>query len=110
MAFNYNHITLVGRLSKDPETRMHGNVRKVSFTLAVDRPYRREDGTCETDFIPVVLWGKLAEVAEKHLRKGRPTLVEGRLQVRDYESDSVRKWITEVVGENFQILESLANK
>lgn len=108
MSFNYNHTTLVGRLTKDPETKKTGEVSKTTFTLAVDRPYRKEDGTTETDFVPVVMWGKLAEVSEKYLRKGRPTLVEGRIQVRDYEINKERKWITEVVAENFQILESLS--
>ena len=107
MSFNYNHVTLVGRIVRDPETKMVGDVRRASFAIAVDRPYRKEDGTCETDFIPVIIWGKLAEVAEKYLRKGRPTLVEGRIQIREYGAGQVKKKCTEIVAENFQILEAL---
>lgn len=107
MSFNYNHITLVGRIVRDPETKTANNTTRVTFTLAVDRPYRKENTETEADFIPVIMWGKLAEVAEKYIRKGRPTLIEGRLQIREYEAGQVRKKITEVTAENFQILESL---
>lgn len=106
MSFNYNHVTLVGRLTKNPELKKVGEYVKTTFMLAVDRPYRKEDGTVETDFISIVLWGKLAEVAEKYLKKGIATLIEGRLQVKDYEINNERKWFTEILAENFQILES----
>ncbi len=72
MSFNYNSCTLVGRLTKEPIMTIQDGYKKIEFTLGVDRPYRHEDGTVETDFVPVVMLGKLAEVAEKYLRKGRP--------------------------------------
>ena len=109
MSFNYNHTILVGRLTKDPVMTMQGECHKAEFTLGVDRPYRKDDGTTETDFVPVVMWGKLAEFAGKRLRKGRTTLVEGRIQVRDYEHGEVRKWISEVIADNFQNLEPISN-
>ena len=105
MSFNYNHTTIVGRLTKDPEIKKVGNVTRSSMTLAVDRPYRKEDGSTDTDFINVVLFGKLADVSEKHLRKGNPALFEGRIQVRQYEKNNENRWITEVLAENFQVLE-----
>lgn len=106
MSFNYNHITLVGRLTRDPQQNTVGTTTKTVFSLAIDRPYRKNDGSTETDFVPCVLWGKLAEIATKYLHKGSPALVEGRLQIREYEQEGVKKWASEVVADNFQILEA----
>ena len=103
MSFNYNHITIVGRIIGDPKvsTSEHGN-KKSEFHISVDRPYRLDDGTVENDMIPVVAWGMLAKVSEKYLRDGIPVLVEGRFQIKEYEDN---KLVAEVVCENFQILE-----
>ena len=70
MGFNYNHTTLVGRLTKDPEVKQMSDAIKGSFTLAVDRPYRKEGNTTVTDFITVVVWGRLAEISQQYLKKG----------------------------------------
>jgi single-strand DNA-binding protein len=105
--FNYNHITLVGRLTADPEVSMVDKVPKTTFRLWVDRPYKREDGSVEADCVPVVMWGKLSDVAQKYLRKGVPCLVEGRLQVVEYDGTMSQKWVCEVMGENFQVLENI---
>ena len=106
MSFHYNHATLVGRITQDPALRTFSNsVSKTTFTIAVDRNYRKEDGSSETDFIPVCFWGKIAEVSHAILRKGMPILVWGRIQVRKYEKESQKKRFTEIVGESFQILE-----
>ena len=105
MSFNYNHITLVGRLTGDPDRKKVGENCKTTFSLKVDRPYRKNDGSIEADYISVILWGKLAEIAHKFLKKDYPVLVEGRIQVREYEHNNERKWVTEVVAENFQLLE-----
>ena len=108
MAFNYNHATLVGRLTKDPDIRMIKNgVARTCVTLAVNRNFKREDGAQETDFIPVILWGRVAELAYQILRKGSPALFWGRIQVRTYEKDEDKMWITELVADNFQILEKV---
>ena len=104
MAFSYNHTTLVGRLTKDAAIHELKNVVKSSFTIAVDRYYRKEDGAVDTDFIPVIAWGRLAEVASLYLKKGNPVLVEGRIQVRQYEKEGSPRWMTEIVAENFQML------
>lgn len=104
MSFNYNHITLVGRLTRDADVREVSDRTRTSFTVAVDRPYRKEDGSYDTDFIPVVAWGKLAEVAADRLKKGNPVLVQGRLQIRQYEKDEEPRWISEVLAEDFQRL------
>ena len=109
MAFNYNHITLVGRLTKDVQLKKIGDSTKAELTLAVSRPYRKDDGSTEADYIPCILWGKLAEISEKYLRKGSPVLIEGRLQIREFEQEGIKKWFTEVLTENFQILDSKQN-
>tara|TARA_A100001015_G_C14950310_1_gene696462 strand:- start:28 stop:393 length:366 start_codon:yes stop_codon:yes gene_type:complete len=104
MAFNYNHVMLVGRLTKDAELHPSKDVCRLAFSLAVDRAYRKEDGSSDTDFIPIVAWGKLAEIGAQYLKKGQPVLIDGRLQVRSYEKDGDKKWSSEVIVENFQLL------
>ena len=104
MAFNYNYVTLVGRLTKDPDASVHSDQLKVTFSLAIDRPYRCKDGGRDTDFIPIVVWGHSAEIARQFLRKGHPVLVSGRIQVRSYEKDGDTRWMTEVSCIEFQLL------
>ena len=110
MSFNYNHITLVGRLTRDAEIKEVSNTVRTSFSIAVDRPYRKEDGQYDTDFIPIVAWGRLGEIASQYLKKGNPVLIEGRLQVREYEKNEDKRWISEVVVENFQLLGGATKK
>jgi single-strand DNA-binding protein len=106
MGFNYNQTTLVGRLTRDPESKqISETVTKTFFTLAVSRNYKKSDDSKDTDFIPVSLWGKSAEKAAIYLKKGTPILLTGKLQVRNFEKDNVIKYVTEVIGEHFQILE-----
>lgn len=107
-----NHIVLIGRLTKDPELRYTPNgVAVANFSLAVDRDFVNQAGERETDFIPVVAWQKLAETCANYLRKGRLTAVQGRLQVRSYESqEGQRRWISEVVASNVQFLEWAENR
>jgi single-strand DNA-binding protein len=108
MGYNYNHVTLIGRLTKDPEHKAVKEDRgKTLFTVAVNRPYRKDDGTTDADFIPVVLWGKLGEVSMQLLGKGKPVLVWGQLQIRNYEKDNEHHSYTEVVGEGFQLLDKV---
>ena len=77
-----------------------------NFTLAVDRPYRSQQGEKEADFIRIVTWGKLAEICANNLTKGRLVGVDGRLQIRSYEGqDGQRKYITEVVAETVKFLD-----
>ena len=104
MSFNYNHVTLVGRLTKDPEVRTVSETVKSVFTLAVNRTYRKDNGETDADFIVVVAWGRLAEIAQQYLYKGSPVLVEGRIQVRNYELDGDKRKSVEVLADNFQLL------
>ncbi|MGE4170432.1 MAG: single-stranded DNA-binding protein [Candidatus Margulisiibacteriota bacterium] len=111
MSQNYNQVTLVGRLAKDPEIKRISNTQsKTTFILAVERQYRRPGTAKETDFIPICLWGRTAEISYQLLKKGSAILVWGRIQVRNYDKDDQRHWITEVVAENFQILDYSKSK
>ena len=82
-----NHIVLMGRLTRDPELRhTQSGVAVASFALAVDRDFAdKTTGQRETDFIDIVAWRNTAEFAGKYLAKGRMAVVEGRLQLRDWQ-------------------------
>jgi len=80
-----NIIVIHGRLTKEPELRMtQGGTPVASFTVAVDRDYKAEDGKRETDFVDCVAWRKGAEHIANHYRKGSEILLTGRLQSRDW--------------------------
>ncbi len=102
-----NKVILMGRLTKDPVVRYTQTQKVVcQFTLAVDRPYMNKDGQKEADFIPVVLWGKTAEMAGNSCAKGHRLCVEGRIQVRTYEDkDKKTVWVTEVIGDRIEFIE-----
>ena len=81
-----NRIVLMGRLTRDPELRKtQSGTAVASFSLAVDRDYKPQDGERETDFIDIVAWRSTAEFVSKYFTKGRMAVVEGRLQVRDWK-------------------------
>ncbi len=98
-----NRVILIGRLTRDPELRYTPKGTAVAtFTTAVDRKFNRN----EADFIPVVTWNKLAELCANYLGKGRLVAVEGRLQVRSYETqEGQRRWVTEVVADEVRFLD-----
>ena len=103
-----NFILLIGRLVRDPELRYTAQGTPVaSFTLAVDRPFKSANGEKETDFINCVAWRKTGETIANYLQKGRLVAVEGRLQVRSYETtDGQKRTASEVVVEQFRFLDS----
>jgi len=102
-----NRIILIGRLTRDPELRYVPSGQPVaSFTLAVDRPFVNQQGERATDFIDIVAWRKLAEQVTQHLNKGRLVAVEGRLQVRSYETqDGQKRKVAEVVADAVRFLD-----
>lgn len=106
-----NKIVLLGRMTKDPEIRYTPSQKVVaSFTLAVDRPFLNQQGQREADFIPVVVWGKGAELIGNSCAKGHRLLVEGRLQIRQYDDkNGQRRWITEVIASGFDFIERKAD-
>ena len=111
MVYNYNQATLVGRLTKDPELRSGAdNFFALHFTIAVSRPYKSATGQTNTDFIPVVVRGKLAKIGHQLMKKGSPVLVWGRINVRQYDMNNETRWMTEISAENFQILERKSHK
>ncbi|MDT2570288.1 single-stranded DNA-binding protein [Enterococcus raffinosus] len=103
-----NNVTLVGRLTKDPDLRYTASGMGVAtFTLAVNRNFTNQDGNREADFINCVIWRKSAETLANYARKGTLLGVTGRIQTRSYENQQgQRVYVTEVVAENFQLLES----
>lgn len=102
-----NRIVLIGRLTRDPELRYTpSGVAVASFSLAVDRPFANQQGERETDFIDIVVWRKLAETVSGHLQKGRLVAVQGRLQIRSYETqDGQRRKAAEVVADDVRFLD-----
>ena len=102
-----NKIVVLGRLTKNPEVRYTPSQKVVcSFTLAVDRPFLNQQGQRDTDFIPVVVWGKIAEICGNSLAKGHRLLVEGRLQIRNFDAkDGTKHWVTEIISERIDFIE-----
>lgn len=103
-----NKSVLIGRLTKDPEVKtISTGSTTASFTLAVDRSFKDKNGDRGTDFIPIVAWGKTAELVGQYLSKGRQTAVSGRIQTRTYEAqDGTRRYVTEVIAEEVTFLGS----
>ncbi|MBR1975822.1 MAG: single-stranded DNA-binding protein [Phascolarctobacterium sp.] len=102
-----NKIILMGRLVRDPEVRYTQTGKVVcQFTIAVDRPFSNQEGQREADFIPIIVWGKQAELCGNSLTKGQRVLVEGRLQIRSYDAkDGSKRWVTEVIANSFEFIE-----
>ena len=100
-----NVFVATGRLTKDPEKRTTQNGTSVcTFTLAVDRRYKNANGEREADFFPVVCWRHTADFATEYLAKGKLVCVHGEMQTRSYEKDGVKRYVTECVANDMQIL------
>ena len=98
-----NHITIMGRLTRDPELRRTGSgVAVASFTVAVDRDFAPKDGgEKETDFIDCVAWRQTGEFVSKYFTKGRMAVVSGRLQIRSWtDKDGNKRRTAEIVADN----------
>jgi single-strand DNA-binding protein len=97
-----NKIILMGRLTRDPELRRTQSGTPVaSFTVAVDRDFKGQDGEKETDFIDIVAWRNTAEFVSKYFTKGRTAVVEGRLQIRSWtDKDGGKRKTAEVIADN----------
>ena len=103
-----NKVILVGRLAQDPEVRYtQGGKAVASFNLAVNRFGGGSAQKESADFIPIVAWEKLAEICGNNLTKGNQILVEGRLQIRSYETqDGQKRRVSEVVAQSIEFLGS----
>ena len=103
-----NKVILMGRLTKDVELRYTQTGKAVAtFNLAVDRKKGENANGPTADFIPCVAWDKLGELAGNYLAKGRQVLIEGRMQVRNYEAqDGSKRYVTEVITEKIDLIGS----
>ena len=103
-----NKIFIMGRLTRDPELRRtQSGTAVTSFSLAVDRDFKTQSGEKETDFIDVVAWRATAEFVAKYFTKGRMAVVEGRLQLRDWQDrDGNKRRTAEVIAENVYFADS----
>lgn len=106
-----NRAVLTGRLTRDPELRYTtSGTAVVSFTLAVDRQFRNQNGDRDADFVNCVIWRKSAENFSNFTHKGSLVGIEGRIQTRNYENQQGnRVYVTEVVVDNFALLEPRQN-
>ena len=97
-----NRIIIMGRLTRDPELRhTQSGTAVASFSLAVDRDFKNQNGEKETDFIDVVAWRNSAEFVSRYFTKGRMAVVEGRLQIRPWQDrDGNKRRSAEVVADN----------
>lgn len=103
-----NKVILAGRLTKDIEVRYTQTGKAVArFILAVNRRVSKDKEKQQADFIPIIIWNKLAEVCSKYLTKGSQMLVEGHLQIRDYVAqDGKKHYIAEVIAQELEFMGS----
>lgn len=102
-----NRVILVGRITKDPEVKStQSNIPVVTFTLAVNRQFTDQSGEKQADFIQCVVWRKQAENLARFVKKGALLGIEGRIQTRQYEAENGTRYVTEVVCDSVQFLES----
>ena len=107
---NLNKVMLIGHLGKVPESKVLSSGQQVAtFSIATSEKWKDKAGEYQerTEWHNIVLWGKLAEIAEKYLNKGSAVYIEGKLQTRSWEDkDGNKKYKTEIVGSSLQILSS----
>lgn len=108
-----NRVQLIGRLGKDPETRFTPKGSKVcQFTVAVDNRWRGSDGEMKeaTDWFNIEAWGRLGEICQEYLTKGRLVYLEGRLRIEQYEKEGEKRYFTKIVLQQMQMLERKADE
>ena len=102
-----NKVMLLGNLGRDPETRQAGDSAVSNFSIAVTERFKGRDGQQQerTEWVNIVCWRRLAEIARDYLRKGSQVYVEGKLQTRKWQDKSgADRYTTEVVADNIQML------
>ena len=105
-----NKVELIGRLTKEPEIKLTSNQTQFcNFTIAVDRRFKDANGQRQADFINCVAWKQTAVFIEKYFHKGNRIAVAGSIQTRSYEKDGQKVFITEVVVEEAEFVESQNN-
>ena len=99
-----NRVILIGRVTSDVELK-EASVIVANFTLAVDRGFKGKDGEKKTDFVPVTVFGKLAETCAEWVKKGSLIAVEGRIQIENYENkDGEKRTSFAIIGESVKFL------
>ena len=103
-----NKVILAGRLTKDIEMRYTQTGKAIArFILSVNRRVSKDKEKQQADFIPIIVWNKLAEICSKYLTKGSQILVEGHLQIRDYVAqDGKKHYIAEVIAQKHEFMGS----
>ncbi|HNX74589.1 MAG TPA: single-stranded DNA-binding protein [Candidatus Rifleibacterium sp.] len=103
-----NRVLLAGNLARDPQIKETGNGNRVAtFSVAVNKRWRNSAGELKTDttFFRIVVWNNTADICNRYLKKGRPVLVEGRLETRSYQnSEGKTQYMTQVVGDQVTFL------
>ncbi len=108
-----NKFQFLGRLTKDPETRIlpNSNKKVTTFSLAVNRRFADADGERKTDFFNIIAFEKLAEFCEKYYKKGQQVLVEGRIQNRSWDDQNGQKrYATDFIVEQAYFADSKRNE
>jgi len=102
-----NIAVLIGNLTRDIETRYTQTGKAVAnFTIAVNRPFKNAQGEYDADFIPVVVWDRLAENCANFLKKGSRVGVSGRIQVRTYDDkQGIKRYVTEIIANEVKFLD-----
>ena len=104
-----NKFQFMGRLTRDPETRVipNSNTQVTTFSIAVNRKFAEQNGERKTDFFNLTAFGKLAEFCSKYYRKGQQVLVEGRIQNRTWDDQNGQKrYATDFIIENAYFADS----
>ena len=99
----YNHVTLVGNLVSDPNHTNEGKASKTTFTLAVGKGYKKNDEDA-VDFIPIVVWGKLAEICNEYLVEGKRVLIDGKVVVKKITEGEKITYLTQIVADEMTLL------
>ena len=107
----YNKVILIGRLTAAPEmVKTPSNKSVTHITLAVNRRFKTQDGERQADFVNVVFWGKLAESLVSYAGKGSLVSLDGEIRTRNSEKDGQTHYVTEILAQSFQLLESRAQR
>lgn len=104
-----NKVILIGRLGDDPEVNhLDSGTAVAKFSLATSERFKDRNGEKQerTEWHKVTVWGKLAEVVERFVRKGSQVMVEGKIQTSTYEKDGQKRYSTEIICQNLQMLDS----
>ncbi len=105
---NLNQCQFIGNVGKEPEIKQIGENKVAQFSLACSDSYTNKSGEKveSTEWVNIVVWGKLAEIIEKYVKKGDKLYVSGKLQTRSYESNGERKYVTNVNADSMLMLGS----